>query len=422
MATSDGALQACSPLAGAVCADSQAQAWVAVAVGLAVFIILFDLVAGAGLPASMAKFREWRISRLALARAAMTRPQRDYTAALIDNAARDTFRRLFSADASAGRRASRAKALGSAEAFEEADWFRLISTGAVPDEDGSPLSKSLRVADNAFDAGNAPKIADASQRVIAHLVQRDFQKAAVMYACETALRADAISAPTGATAELARRALALSDEYGCVPAQVISALLLARCAMRQEDFTIAREVAARATAVREQCAPPVQIAITDVQAELHNRVNNFERARALLKERLDLERRAARGARDFRLAHAHYLADMARVDLSEAQRGSSRIARLRGRRATKFLTESLPVFQTERDVCALSLTYTRLAMAEVMQRHLNRATLFARQGRKFAELMRSADLVTAADDLVRRIDAERVKRGIWSWDWIRSGI
>jgi hypothetical protein len=67
----------------------------------------------------------------------------------------------------------------------------------------------------------------------------------------------------------------------------------------------------------------------------------------------------------------------------------------------------LTTFQRERDVCSLSLTYTRLAMAAVMQRHLNEARTLAQQGRKFAEEMQSADLISSADDLVRRIEMQR---------------
>src|SRR5262249_34057961 len=152
-------------------------------------VLFFDLVASGGGLVFLARFREWRAKQLS-ARAANTRPQRDYTAVLISNAARETFRKLFSPDVGEGRRARRGEAARPIDEYDEADWFGLISAGAAPMEaeaDASSIAKSLRIAEEAFLAGNDPKIIDATQRVVAYLAQHRFDKACVMYACDAAL-------------------------------------------------------------------------------------------------------------------------------------------------------------------------------------------------------------------------------------------
>jgi hypothetical protein len=279
--------------------------------------------------------------------------------------------------------------------------------------------RAWRMADASFAAGNPQKAAEQAGRTIAYLAQREFRKATIAAAAETALRADAESAPPVLTAELAAGSLKLSDAYGCAPAQAISALILTRCALHRDDFQTAREMMNRALAAQKDCAPHVHIAVADVQADLSQRVGNFDRARALLGERLQLERRLASTPRALRNARAFYQVDLARIEMVEAIHRTGVNARENGRRAERLLRDGLAVFQIERDASALALGYTRLAMAVVLQRRLSRARKFAARGRAFAERAHSVDLIAAADDLLRRIEAKRGQSRFWAIDRAR---
>ena len=408
MATAnDGWLECASATAG-LCATKSANLWVTLLVAFVVSIIVIDIFAPRIWERFIARFREWHTVRLAGKRAAAAPLPRDRTAALISAAANHAFAGLRaeanSKDRSGGRETT------CADECSELDWLAFISPrGASRASKPQPntVRQVLDAAERAIGEGGVDKAVEAVQRVTSLLCQQSFKKAAVIYASEMALRADASgSAGRPLVAELARRSLALSEDYGCQSAQAISALLQVRMALHAEDFATAREMMAKALAAQGE-APTMHIAVADVNADLNARVGNFERARALLAERVDLERRGGRSLRDIRAANAHYLADLARVEMAEALHASRRRTRRSGRRATKFLRESLATFQKDRDVCSLSLAYTRLAMAAVMQRRLSEARTLAQQGRKFAVQMQSADLIASADDLVRRIDMER---------------
>jgi hypothetical protein len=406
MATANDGWVGCAAAAG-TCLSHSADLSLALLVAFAAAVLVIELAAPRVLDRAIARFREWRAVRLAARRVGGAPLPRDRTAALISAAADNAFAGLRAEAQGKERGASPAGAC--ADESTEADWLAFIAPrgAARPSKPmPAPVAHLLDGADRALREGAIDKAVESVQRVTVFLCQRAFKKAAVIYACEMTLRADAAAASRPLVAELARRSLALSEDFGCQPAQAVSALLLARIALHTEDFTTARNMIARALAAQGE-APAMQIAVADVNADFNARIGNFERARALLGERVECERSRGRAPRDFRAANAHFLADLARVEMAEALHAPGWRTRRSGRRAAKFLRESLTTFQRERDVCSLSLTYTRLAMAAVMQRHLNEARTLAQQGRKFAEEMQSADLISSADDLVRRIEMQR---------------
>ena len=366
--------------------------------------------------ALLKRLREWRASRIARKSGGRADP----TDQRVETAARAVQAMLV-------HEALRAEASGprvhsSANDLYEAEWIAVLEAGsasarvravkASPRQPPEDVMAAYEASEAAFAARQGVEAAAASAIVLSHLSRSGHAFATLIYASRTIMRLRLCGRGelTDPYVALIQRA-ARQAEFK--PATALTALLTAQRAIEKNHAECVRETLGEPAVSDEGALPALEIAAIDLSVRFAEVRGNFPRVRSELQRRLRAEERHAPNARTLRIARGHYLSDLGRVELLETRYIQGRRVRQSGRRAERLLRQSARAMLACRDGTGLALVYTRLAMAAVAQHHLRTATAWAQKGRALAQAARAFDLVSAADDLIGRIEIERQARREW---------